>query len=76
MKDNVLHHICIMTYLYQHCIHSFIFSFYCLFYFLANKKNEKIKNEDVIFPIQNEIKILKNRRHAFIFGQKDLRFFV
>ncbi len=36
------------------------------------------KNEGVtlIFPIQNEIKIRKNRRHAFIFGQNDLRFFV
>ena len=36
------------------------------------------KNEAVtlIFPIQNEIQIQKNRRHAFIFGQNDLKFFV
>ena len=36
------------------------------------------KNEGVtlIFPIPNEIKIRKNRRHAFIFGRNDLKFFV
>ena len=36
------------------------------------------KNEGVtlIFPIQNEMKIWENRRHAFFFGQNDLRFFV
>ena len=33
------------------------------------------KNEGVtlIFPIQNEIKIRENRRHAFIFSQNDLK---
>ena len=36
------------------------------------------KNEGVtlIFPIKNEIKIRKNRRHAFIFYLNDLKFFV
>ena len=46
---------------------------------ILHKKFQVIssKNEDVtlIFPIQNEIEILKNRRHAFIFGRNDLRFF-
>ena len=47
---------------------------------ILHKKFQVIlsKNEGVtlIFPIQNEIKIWENRRHAFIFGQNDLRFFV
>ena len=37
------------------------------------RKNEGLM---LIFSIQNEIKIRKNRRHAFIFGRNDLRFFV
>ena len=47
---------------------------------ILHKKFQVIssKNEGVtlIFPIQNEIIIRKNRRHAFIFGRNDLRFFV
>ena len=47
---------------------------------ILHKKIQVIlsKNEGVtlIFLIQNEIKIRKNRRHAFIFGQIDLTFFV
>ena len=47
---------------------------------ILHKKFQVIwsKNEGMtlIFPIQNEIKIRKNRRYAFIFGQNDLRFFV
>ena len=47
---------------------------------ILHKKFQVIlsKNEGVtlIFPIQNEIKIRKNRRHAFIFGRNDLKFFV
>ena len=47
---------------------------------ILHKKFQVIssKNEGVtlIFPIQNEIKIQENCRHAFIFGQNDLRFFV
>merc|ERR1712163_66634 len=36
------------------------------------------KNEGVtlIFPIPNEIKIRKNRRHALIFGRNDFKFVV
>ena len=29
----------------------------------------------LIFPIQNKIKIWKNRRHGFVFAQNDLGFF-
>ena len=36
----------------------------------------KKKGVTLIFPIQNEIKIQKNRRHAFIFGLNDLKFFL
>ena len=36
--------------------------------------SSKNKGVTLIFPIQNEIKILENPRHAFIFGQNDLRF--
>ena len=47
---------------------------------ILHKKFQVIlsKNEGVtlIFPIQNEIKIRENRRHAFIFDQNDLKFFV
>ena len=47
---------------------------------ILHKKIQVIlsKNEGVtlIFPIQNKIKIRENRRHAFIFGQNDLKFFV
>ena len=47
---------------------------------ILHKKFQVIlsKNEGMtlIFPIQNEIKIRKNRRHAFIFGQNDLTFFL
>ena len=47
---------------------------------ILHKKFQVIlsKNEAVtlIFPIQKEIKIQTNRRHTFIFGQNDLRFFV
>merc|ERR1712101_8921 len=47
---------------------------------ILHKKFQVIssKNEGVtlIFPIPNEIKIRKNRRHAFIFDQNDFRFFV
>ena len=47
---------------------------------ILHKKIQVIlsKNEGVtlIFPIQNEMKIRKNRRDAFIIGQNDLRFFV
>ena len=47
---------------------------------ILHKKFQVIssKNEGVtlIFPIPNEIKIRKNRRHAFIFGRNDFRFFV
>ena len=48
-----------------------------LFFFCCGSKILS-KNEGVtlIFPIQNEIKIQKNRRHAFIFGLNDLKFFV
>ena len=46
---------------------------------ILHKKIQDIvsKNEGVtlIFPIQNEIKIRLNRRHSFIFGRNDLRFF-
>ena len=38
--------------------------------------SSKNKGVTLIFPIPNEIKIRKNRRHAFIFGQNDLKFFV
>ena len=44
------------------------------------KKNQVIlsKNEGVklIFLIQNQIKIQKNRCHTFIFAQNNLRFFL
>ena len=47
---------------------------------ILHKKFQVIssKNEGVtlIFPIKNKIKIRKNRRHAFIFDQNDLKFFV
>ena len=47
---------------------------------ILHKKFQVIssKNEGValIFPIPNEIKIRKNRRHSFIFDQNCLRFFV
>ena len=47
---------------------------------IIHKKCQVIlsKNEGVtlIFPIQNEIKILKNLCRAFIFGQNDLNFFL
>ena len=47
---------------------------------ILHKKFQVIssKNEGMmlIFRIQNEIKIRKNCRHAFIFYQNDLRFFV
>ncbi len=47
---------------------------------ILHKKFQVIlsKNEGVtlIFPIQNEIKIRENCRHAFIFGWNYLRFFV
>ena len=36
----------------------------------------KIEGVTAIFPIQNKIKIRKNRRHAFIFGWNDLNFVV
>ena len=58
---------------------------YFIFFLRHGSKIPQIKfpvistqNEGVtlIFPIQNEIKIQKNRRHALIFGQNDLRFFV
>ena len=38
--------------------------------------SSKNKGVTLIFPIPNEIKIRKNRRHAFIFGRNDFRFFV
>ena len=45
---------------------------------ILHKKFQVIlsKNEGMtlIFPIQNEIKIQENFRHAFIFCQNDLRF--
>ena len=45
-----------------------------------NKKIQVIlsknKGVTIIFPIPNEIKIRKNRRHAFNFGQNDFRFLV
>ena len=40
---------------------------------LISSKNKAVT---LIFPIQNKIKIQKNRRHAFIFARNDLRFFV
>ena len=47
---------------------------------ILHKKFQVIlsKNEGVmlIFPIENEIKIRENRRHAFIFSVNDLRFFM
>ena len=47
---------------------------------ILHKKFQVIssKNEGVtlIFLIKNKIKIRKNRRHAFIFGRNDFRFFV
>ena len=47
---------------------------------ILHKKFQVIlsKNEGVtlIFLIQNEIQIWKNCRHAFIFDQNDLKFFV
>ena len=47
---------------------------------IPHKKFQVIlsKHEGVtlIFPIQNEIKIWENCRHAFIFWRNDLRFFV
>ena len=36
----------------------------------------KIEGLMLIFLIQNEIKIRENRRHAFIFSQNDLRYFM
>ena len=38
--------------------------------------SSKTKAVMLIFPIQNEIKIQENCRHAFIFAQNDLKFFV
>ena len=56
----------------------YIFLRYCSK--ILHKKIQVIlsKNEGMtlIFPIKNEIKIRKNRRHAFIFDQNDLNFFV
>ena len=50
------------------------------YFIILHKKNKVILSKDegvmLIFRIPNEIKIRKNRRHAFIFGQNDLRFFV
>ena len=47
---------------------------------ILHKKFQVIssKNEGVtaIFPIPIQIKIRKNRRHAFIFARNDLNFFV
>ena len=63
--------------------HAFIFAqndlnFLCNILEPQHKKIQVIlsKNEGVtlIFPIQNEIKIWKNSRHAFIFDQNDLKF--
>ena len=38
--------------------------------------SSKNKAVTLIFPIQNKIQIRKNLRHAFIFAQKDLKYFV
>ena len=40
---------------------------------VISSKNKAVK---LIFPIQNKIKIQKNRRHAFICRRNDLKFFV
>ena len=57
-----------------------ILYFLCCGSKILHKKFQVIlsKNEGMtlIFSIQNEIKIRKNCRHAFIFGQNDLRYFV
>ena len=53
--------------------------FLCCVYKILHKKFQVILSENegmtLIFPIQNEIKIRKNRRHTFNFSQNDLRFF-
>ena len=40
---------------------------------VISRKNEGVT---MIYPMQNQIKIRKNLRHAFIFAQNDLRFLV
>ena len=60
-----------MAILYFFCI--MVIRFYTKKFQVISSKNEGVT---LIFPIQNEIKIRKNRRHAFIFGRNDLKFFV
>ena len=46
------------------------YNFFCVVVLRFYTKNEGVT---LIFPIQNEIKILENRRHAFIFYRNNLR---
>ena len=72
--------IAILHYIEAKFDYGYFIIFLCCGSKILHKKFQVIlsKNEGVtlIFPIQNEIKILKNCRHAFNFDRNDLRFFL
>ena len=72
--------IAILYYLEAKLDYGYFIIFFCYGFIILHKKFQVIscKNEGVtlIFLFLNEIKIRKNRRHAFIFARNHLKFFV